>query len=111
MEITSAFGGIGAVSRSMRVRVSSLVVAFALVAATLLVVQQRADAAPASPSAAASIVVPTLDGVSAQIIDFAAIVCPILLAIRAAFHHTVFFGFIDAILNQLLVAFGCAPSG
>ncbi len=94
----------------MRVRVSSLLVACALTAATLLLVQHRAEAAPATAVAAASIVAPTLDGASAQI-NFAAIVCPILLAIRNAFANSPFFSFVDAILNQLLVFFGCAPSG
>lgn len=110
MEITNTLGGTSG-ARSERLRVSSLIVALAIMAATLLVVQQRAEAAPVGAPAAAAIAAPALDGASAQIIDFAAIVCPILLAIRNAFADSPFFSFVEAILNQLLVAFGCAPSG
>ena len=46
---------------------------------------------------------------SAAQINFQAIVCPILLALRAAFGN--FFG-LGAIFNGLLAAFGCSvPSG
>ena len=113
MDVMSALGGAGgAAGRSMRLRVSSVIVALALVAATLLIVQQRAEAAPGSAPAAAAVAVPGLDGASAQItINIAAIVCPILIAVRNAFAETAFFSFVQAILNQLLVFFGCSPSG
>lgn len=107
MEMTTTLGGISR-ARSMRLRVSSLVVAFALVAAAMLLVQARAEAAPSGAPAAAAIAGPAVD--AAQI-SFAAIVCPILISIRNAFSGSVFFSFIQPILNQLLVAFGCQPSG
>ena len=92
----------------MRLRLSSVLVAFALIAGTLLMVQHRAEAAPSAPVAAA-IAAPA---VAAQIqINFAAIVCPILISIRNAFASSTFFSFVSPILNQLLVGFGCAPSG
>ncbi len=100
MEFTTGVGG-GAV-RSTRMRLLSLLVAFALVAGTLLLIQQRADAAPATPAAA----------VSAQFGEaFSSIVCPILLAVRNAFSGGFFGDFVSPLLNQFLVAFGCAPSG
>ena len=92
-------------------RVASLVMAMLLASGTLLLVQQRADAAPAGAAVAASIAGGT--GATAQI-DIGAlirsIVCPILIAVRNAFAGTPFFSFVQPILNQLLVFFGCTPS-
>ena len=100
MEITNGVSG-GTV-RSTRMRLFSLLVAFALIAGTLLLIQQRADAAPARPAAAAT----------AQFGDvISSIVCPILLAVRNAFSGGIFGDFVTPLLNQFLVAFGCAPSG
>ena len=112
MEITTAIGG--ASVRSTRTRVSTLLVAFALLAGSLLLVQQRAEAAPAAAAAAAVVALPGAD--AAQIGGdfgefFRSIVCPILLAVRNAFADGPFGGFVTQILNQFLVAFGCAPSG
>jgi hypothetical protein len=107
METASGiFGG------SVRTRLSTLLVAFALVAGSLLLIQQQADAAPAS-AAAAVVALPGVD--AAQIGDIGdlirSIVCPILLAVRNAFDDGPFGGFVTPILNQFLVFFGCAPSG
>ena len=111
MEITTGVGG--ATIRSTRTRLSTLLVAFALVAGSLLLVQQGAEAAPAS-SAAAVVALPGVD--AAQIGGdfgdfFRSIVCPILLAVINAFDDGPFGGFVSQILNSFLVAFGCAPSG
>ena len=97
METTAGyFGG------ALRKRLATLLVAFALVAGSLLLVQQQASAAPAP-------------AVTAQIGDFGdffrSIVCPILLSIRNAFSGGFFGDFVTPIINQFLVAFGCAPSG
>lgn len=84
-------------------RISALLVASVLVFSAVLLVQHRAEAAPAKPAA-----------VAAQIsfpIDIRAIVCPILISVRNAFAATPFFAFAAPTLNSLLVAFGCAPSG
>ena len=91
------FGG------ALRKRLATLLVAFALVAGSLLLVQQQASAAPAP-------------AVTAQIGGdfgnfFQSIVCPILLSIRNAFSGGFFGDFVTPIINQFLVAFGCAPSG
>jgi hypothetical protein len=110
MDITTAIGG--ASVRSTRTRVSTLLVAFALLAGSLLLVQQKADAAPAGAAA-----VVALPGAGAAQIGgdfgelFRSIVCPILLSVRNAFADGPFGGFVTQILNQFLVAFGCAPSG
>ena len=98
METTAGhFGG------ALRKRLATLLVAFALVAGSLLLVQQQASAAPAP-------------AVTAQIGGdfgnfFQSIVCPILLSIRNAFSGGFFGDFVTPIINQFLVAFGCAPSG
>ena len=98
-------------ARSTRLRVASLALAMLLAAGTLLLVQQRADAAPAGAAVAASIA--GGDSVTAQI-DIGnlirSIVCPILVAVRNAFDDSPFFGFVEPILNQLLAFFGCTPS-
>jgi len=89
-------------ARTLRVRVGAVVASFALVFAMLVMVQDRADAAPVSNGAVAAAVAPQ--------INIQSIVCPTLLAIRAAFANTPFGGFVTPILNNLIVAFGCAPS-
>ena len=100
--------------RGTRLRVSSLLIAFAMLAGSLLLIQQRADAAPVSSGPVAAVVAPGLDA-SAQIGDIGAfirsIVCPILFSVRAAFAGGPFGGFVTPILDQLLVAFGCTASG
>lgn len=100
MEITTGVSG-GTV-RSTRTRMFSLLLAFALIAGTLLLIQQPAGAAPAQAATA----------VTAQFGDlFSSIVCPILLSVRNAFSGGIFGDFVTPIINQFLVAFGCAPSG
>jgi hypothetical protein len=94
-------------TRTLKVRVGAVIAAFALMFAMLVLVQDRADAAPATGAVAAAVVAPA--ATNAQI-NIAAIVCPTLLAIRAAFANTPFGGFVTPILNNLIVAFGCAPS-
>jgi hypothetical protein len=93
----------GILGGSLRKRLATVLVAFALVAGSLLLVQQQASAAPAP-------------AVTAQIGGdfgnfFQSIVCPILLSIRNAFSGGFFGDFVTPIINQFLVAFGCAPSG
>jgi hypothetical protein len=97
-------------SRS-RLRISSVLVALALVFATLVLVQHRADAAPAAAavtSVAAAVALPSAS--SPAQIDVAAlirsIVCPILNSLNAAFANF-FGGFILPIIRQLQIAFGC----
>jgi hypothetical protein len=94
-------------------RVTALLVGLALAFATLIVVQHRADAAP--NAAVAAVALPSADaGANAQI-DVGAlirqIVCPILIAIRNAFAAIPFFAIAVPILNDLIVSFGCGPSG
>lgn len=97
-------------TRSTRVKVASLALAMLLAAGALLLVQQRADAAPVGAVAAS---IAGGDSVTAQL-DIGAlirsIVCPILIAVRNAFADSPFFGFVEPILNQLLAFFGCTPS-
>lgn len=97
----------GVAPRTLRVRVAAVVAAFALMFAMLVLVQDRADAAPATGSVAAAVVV---SGVDAAQINISAFVCPTLLAIRSAFSNSPFFAFVAAAINPLIVAFGCAPS-
>jgi hypothetical protein len=85
-------------ARTLRMRIGAVIAAFALVFAMLVMVQDRADAAPVTR------------GAVAEQINISSIVCPTLLAIRAAFANTPFGGFVTPILNNLIVAFGCAPS-
>lgn len=95
--------------RGARLRVSSLLIAFAMLAGSLLLIQQRADASPASAGPVAAVV--AAPGAPAQIINIQAIVCPILFSVRNAFAAGPFGGFVTPILNQLLAAFGCTASG
>jgi hypothetical protein len=104
MDTTIAIGGTDRVG-GMRHRMSSLLVAFALIAGSLLMVQHRAEAA--SAPVAAAIAAPA----AAAQINIAAIVCPILLSLRNAFASTAFFSFVQSIFTQLLIGFGCQPSG
>lgn len=97
----------GAPTRTLRLRVAAVIAAFALTFAMLVLVQDRADASPTNGSVAAAVVVA---GAGAAQINIGAIVCPTLLAIRNAFASTPFGGFVTPILNQLIIAFGCAPS-
>jgi hypothetical protein len=86
-----------------------LLIAFAILAGSLLLIQQRADASPASAGPVAAVVAPAA-GTTAQI-NIQAIVCPILFSVRNAFASGPFGGFVTPILNQLLAAFGCTASG
>ncbi len=95
-------------TRSTRLRLTSLLAALALVLAMFVLVQQPADASPATGSVAAAVA--SVSGDDAAQIDFRQIVCPILLNIRNAFASSPFFSFVAGILNSLLVGFGCAPS-
>lgn len=95
--------------RGARLRVSSLLIAFAMLAGSLLLIQQRADASPASAGPVAAVAAPA-PGAPAQI-NIQAIVCPILFSVRNAFAAGPFGGFVTPILNQLLAAFGCTASG
>jgi hypothetical protein len=84
-------------------RIVSLVVALALFASMLLVVADKAEAAPA-----ASVATATVSADAAQF-SISAIVCPILLFLRAAFGP-----FFAGIFDSLLAAFGCiavSPGG
>jgi hypothetical protein len=102
----------GAFARSTRLKVSSVLIAFAVLAGSLLLIQQRADASPAGAGPVAAVVAP---GVDAAQIDVGAlirsIVCPILFSVRDAFDDGPFGGFVTPILNNLLAAFGCTASG
>ncbi len=93
-------------SRRPGVRRASVIAALALVFAMFIMVQQPADAAPQS-GAVASVALPAI-GAPAQI-DFAQLICPILLQIRASFAGTPFFSFVQPIIDQLLAQFGCVP--
>ena len=86
-------------------RVVSLLVGIALLATMLLLVADKAEAAPGAGPAAALVVT---GGDSGQF-SIAAIVCPILLFLRAAFGP-----FFSGIFDSLLAAFGCinvSPGG
>ena len=112
MEISGV--GVAAVGGT-RMRVSAVLVAFLMVAGSLLLIQGAAQAAPAGAPAAAVVALPSIDGAQAQIGNignlFQTIVCPILLSVRNSFSGGPFAGFITPILNQLLAAFGCSASG
>ena len=93
-------------SRPLRLRVGAVIAGLALLFAMVVLVQDRADAAPRAAVAAASA---TETAVNAQI-NFNQIFCAVLLSIRNAFAGSPFFSFIAAAINALLVAFGCIPS-
>lgn len=98
-----------AAERPFGMRVSSVIAALALVVGMFVLVQHRADAAPASAAVTAS-VASVGAGVAAQI-NFAQFVCPTLIAIRNAFASSPFFSFVVAAIDPLLTAFGCTISG
>lgn len=99
--------------RGTRLRVSSLLIAFAMLAGSLLLIQQRADAAPAGAGPVAAVVAPGLDAAAQVDVGnfIRSIVCPILVSVRNAFASGPFGGFVTPILNNLLAAFGCTASG
>jgi len=99
-----------AVARSVRLRISSVVVGLALIFAALVVVQHRAEASPAPVVAAAVAGAPAGTSVHGQF-DVRGFVCAILLQVRNAFARSPFFGIVSQVLNSLLAAFGCLPSG
>ncbi len=94
-------------SRSTQLRLTSLLAALAIVLAMFVLVQQPADASPATASVAAAVAL--VGGGDAAQIDFRQIVCPILLQIRATYATSPFFSFVQPIIDQLLVSFGCIP--
>ena len=93
MDFITGIGGAAFRSAARRLAVPFAVLAFA-VGGVLLIQQQSAGA---------------------QLGDIGdlirSIVCPILLAVRNAFADTFIGSIVTPILNQFLVAFGCAPSG
>lgn len=96
--------------RSFRLRVGSVLAALALLFAMVVLLQQRADAAPVAGAAAvAGASASVTDSASAQL-NFNQVFCAILLQIRAAFATSPFFSFIQPIIDQLLLRFGCAIS-
>ena len=95
--------------RTFGIRVASVVAALALVFAMVVLLQQRADAVPAAGAAAVAGASINVANGAAQL-DFRQIVCPILLSIRAAFANSPFFSFIQPIIDQLLLQFGCVIS-
>ena len=99
----------GTLARRPCGRTASVIAALALVFAMFIMVQEPAEAAPVSGGAVASVALPSI-GAPAQI-NIAQIVCPILFQIRASFAGTPFFAFVQPIIDQLLVAFGCTISG
>ncbi len=107
--ILTAGPGLGTTS-SVRLRASAIVAALALVMAMFVVAQHRADASPVTPAVSAAVVAPAaVAGVAPQI-DIRQFVCPILISIRNAFASSPFFSFVAAVINRLLIAFGCAIS-
>lgn len=92
--------------RAVGLRISSVIVALALVFAMFVLVQDRADAATAGSTVAASVV----SGGDAAQINFAQIFCATLIAIRNGFVGSPFFAFVAAVINPLIAAFGCSPS-
>ena len=92
-------------------RVLSLLLPVLLLAALMMVVADRADASTAAAGVAATATASGATAGAAQI-NFQAIVCPILLALRAFFLNSPFAGFLAGIFTSLLAAFGCViPSG
>ena len=102
-------GAIVSGGRSTRMRVSAVLAALALVLTMFVLVQQRADAATGGGSAAVAASVASVGAPDAQI-NFNQIICASLIAIRNSFANSPFFAFVAAIINQFIVAFGCAPS-
>lgn len=96
--------------RSVRVRVSAIIAAIALVLTMFVLLQQPADAAPSGGVAAAAVAGASVGASDAAQINFNQIICAALISIRNSFANSPFFGFVAAIINQFIVAFGCAPS-
>ena len=93
MESTTLATEAGVATRDRaRFRVGSLLIAVALVVVALVLVQQRADAAPAAQIDVAALI--------------RSIVCPILNQLAAAFANF-FGGIVTPIINALQAAFGC----
>ena len=95
----------------LRIRMGSVVAALALAFTMVVLVQHRADAAPAAAAVPAAVA--GVGEITAQINVgdlIRQIVCPILLAVRNAFAGTFLASFVTPIINQLLVAFGCVIS-
>ena len=92
------------VERGLRSRATAVVVGLAIVLATLILVQHRADASPARAAVAA--VAPSA-GAAVPQIDVAAlirsIVCPLLNALATGPLGS----FIGFIINALRASFGC----
>ncbi|MEA2828897.1 MAG: hypothetical protein QOG43_3336 [Actinomycetota bacterium] len=86
-------------------RVLSLLLPVLLLAALMMMVSDRADASTAGAGVAATA---TAGASAGSQFSIAAIVCPILLFLRAAFGP-----FFAGIFDSLLAAFGCitVPSG
>jgi hypothetical protein len=95
--------------RSVRMRVSAVLAALALVLTMFVLVQQRADAAPAGGAAVAASVA-SVGSVDAAQLNFNQIICAALISLRNSFANSPFFGFVQAILNNFIAAFGCSPS-
>ncbi len=93
--------------RSRHLRVGAVIAALALMFAMTVLIQHRAEAAPAGAVAAASV---ATVGVDAAQIDINQLLCSIILSIRNAFAQIPFFAFILPIFDQLLVRFGCVVS-
>ncbi len=110
---TLVAGPMGVDGNSVRLRVASVIAALALVFAMFVLVQDRAEASPASGAAVAASIA-AVGGAGAAQIDVGAlirqIVCPILITLRNAFAGSPFFNFVAPILNGLIIGFGCAPS-
>jgi hypothetical protein len=98
----------GQAAGRLKLRIGSVLVALSLVFAAFVLVQQKAEAAPAvaaSAAVAAAVASPPA-GAAAQIDILAlirSIVCPILNALASG----PFAGFIGPIIRALQVAFGC----
>jgi len=98
-----------AAQRGIGLRVSSVIAAFALVVGMFVLVQHRADAAPAPAAVTAS--VGSVGAAAAAQIDFRQFVCPTLIALRNSFANSPFFSFVAPVLDSLITAFGCTISG
>ena len=81
-------------------RRASVVAALAMILATFVLLQRPADAAPSVGAAGA--------GVSAQT-NFNAAICAILFDLRDDYDDTPFFSPAVAVIDELLVEYGCIP--
>jgi hypothetical protein len=110
MENGTLMAGAIVSGRSTRMRVSAVLAALALVLTMFVLVQQRADAATTGGSTAVAASVASVGAGDAAQINFNQIICAALISIRNSFANSPFFSFVAAIINQFIVAFGCAPS-